>query len=111
MFGGEFTDANALSTLLTIEGLLFAALSAALGLSNPGSRIRDLPIPAHALGYLAATFLSLVAFGALMAWWSIFAVDWPCSFRGASIAGTIAFAIVGQPVLAWIVARGLRERP
>jgi sterol desaturase/sphingolipid hydroxylase (fatty acid hydroxylase superfamily) len=105
-----FTDANALATLLTVEGLLFAAVSVALSLSNPGSRVRDTPIAPKTLGYLAATFLSLVAFGALMAWWTIFAVDWPCGFRNSVIALTIGIAIVGQPAFAWAIALGLRTK-
>jgi len=111
MFGGEFTDANALASLLTVESLLFAALSIAASLSVPASRVRALPLPAQVLGLLAAGFLSIVAFGAAMAWWSIFAVDWPNSFRESTVAITLAIAILGQPVFAWGVACGLRFRP
>jgi hypothetical protein len=111
MFGGDFTDANALASLLTVESLLFAALSVAVTLSNPGSRPRDLRVQPVTLGYLAVGFLGLVAFGAFMAWWSIFATDWPCSFRGSVIAGTLALAILGQPLFAWLIASGLRRKP
>jgi hypothetical protein len=110
MFGGQFTNANALASLLTVESLLFAALSLATSLSTPGTRVRDLPLPAPVLGLLAASFLTIVAFGAAMAWWSIFVVDWPRDFRGNAVAIALATAIVGQPAFAWAAARGLRAR-
>jgi len=109
MFGGEFTDANALASLLTVESLLFAALSLAASLSVPGKRVPA--VSPQVLGFLAAGFLSIVAFGAAMAWWSIFAADWPNSFRSSAVAITLAIAILGQPVFAWGVAFGLRPRP
>ncbi|HET9197130.1 MAG TPA: hypothetical protein VFN92_02605 [Solirubrobacterales bacterium] len=107
MFGGEFTDANALSALLTVESLLFATLSVAVSFSKPGSRIPNLPLAPQQLGYFAAGFISIIAFGALMAWWSIFTEPWPCEFRGSVIALAIGLAIIGQPIFAWAIARGL----
>lgn len=110
MFGGEFTDANALSALLTVESLLFATLSVAVSFSKPGNRIPNLPVKPETLGHIAAAFISIIAFGALMAWWNIFVESWPCSFRGSVIALALGLAIVGQPLLAWAIARGLGAR-
>jgi hypothetical protein len=110
MFGGEFTDANALSALLTVESLLFATLGVAVSFSEPGKRVPDLPVQPRTLGLLACGFLSVVAFGALMAWWNIFLDPWPCGFRDTVIACSIGAAIVGQPVFAWAIARGMQSK-
>jgi len=110
VFGGDFTDANALSALLTVESLLLTGLGFAVSLSGPDTRVRDLPVPTFVLGYIATGFLSAVAFGALMAWWNIFVTAWPGDFRGSIIAGSLALAIVGQPLFAWSIARGLRPK-
>ncbi len=110
IFGGDFTDANALASLLTVEGLLFAALSLAASLSTPGSRVRSLPVKAHHLGYIAAGFLTVVAVGAGAAWWTLFALDWPGTFRGDAVAIALAAAIIGQPALSWAAALGLRPK-
>jgi hypothetical protein len=110
MLSNGFTNNDALIALLTVESLVFAALAVAVSFSIPGNRVPDLPAPAWVIGHLAAGFVSVVAFGGLMAWWSIFAVCWPNGFRGAAIGVTLGLAIVGQPVFAWIFARGLRAQ-
>ncbi len=110
MFGGEFTDANALSALLTVESLLFATLGVAVSFSQPGQRVPNLPVKPQTLGLLACGFLSVVAFGAFMAWWNIFTNPWPCGFRSMVISCAIGIAIVGQPIFAWAFARGMQAK-
>jgi hypothetical protein len=100
----------ALGTLLTVESLLFAALSVAVSLSAPTSAIRNLRIEPRALGSIASTFLSVVALGAFLCWTGIFLDDWPSNWRGSLIAFITAAAIVGQPIFAWVIARGLGRR-
>ena len=72
--------------------------------------MRSLPVQAHTLGFIAAGFLSIVAVGAGAAWWTLFALDWPGSFRGDAVAIALAAAIVGQPGLAWAAAFGLKPK-
>jgi len=107
---GEFTEVNAFTALLTAESLFFAVLSVVVSLSRPGRDVPDLPVRAINLGYAAVGFLAIVALGALAAWWGIFAHDWPCSLRGNAIAAAIALAVVGQPIFAAIIVRGLRSK-
>jgi hypothetical protein len=105
-----FSNNDALVALLTAESLVFAVLAVAVAFSVPGNRIPNLRLPAWGVGYLAAGFVSIIAFGALMAWWSIFVKSWPHGFRGGAVAVALAMAIVGQPLLAWTIAPGLRAK-
>lgn len=106
----KFTNSDALMALLTVESLVFAALGVAVSFSMPSNRIPHLSVKVWVLGYLAALFVSIVAFGALMAWWSIFVPHWPSGFRARTVATTLCLAIVGQPGLAWLIAPGLRTK-
>jgi hypothetical protein len=107
-----FTNANALATLLTTEGLLFAALGLAANLSEAGKRrLPKLPVPGAILGGAAVAVLAVVALGAVAAWTRIFVCEgFPGSFTGAVIAGTLLLAIVAQPVLATLLGLGLRKQ-
>jgi ABC-type uncharacterized transport system permease subunit len=110
LFSGGYSDAMALGTLLTVESLLFASISVAVGLSAPGGAIRNLQVSPRALATAAACFLGLVAVAAFLCWTGVFIDHWPANWRGALIAFIIAGAIIGQPVLAWIIARGIGQR-
>jgi hypothetical protein len=110
IFSGDYTDAMALSTLLTVESLLFAALSVAVGLSGPTAAVRNLQISPRALGMIVAAALGFVALGGFLCWTGIFLDSWPCDIRGALVALIIAGAIIGQPIVAWVIARGLGRR-
>ena len=104
-----FTEVNALATLLTTEGLLFAALGLAANLSSVGDRrLRRLPVPGKVLGGAAIVVLAVVALGAVVAWGRIFLCDFPGSVDGAIIAAALLIAIVAQPVLATLLGLGLR---
>lgn len=105
-----FTNNDALVALLTVESLSFAALAVAVSFSIPSSRVPNLPISVSTIGYIAAAFVTIIAFGALMAWWSIFLTCWPSDFRSQAIAVTLGLAVVGQPVFAWAIARGLKPK-
>jgi hypothetical protein len=85
-------------------------LAVAVAFSVPGNRIPNLRLPAWWVGYLAASFVSIIAFGGAMAWWSIFVISWPHGFRGGAVAVALGLAIVGQPSLAWLIAPGLRAK-
>lgn len=110
MTAPAFTDANALAVLLTAEGLLFAALSVSVSLSNVGNRPRKMDMSPYAMGIVAATVIAVIAFGAFAAWWEIFVPDWP-SGRGRSVfAVAILVAIVAQPAMTVLIARSLRVK-
>jgi len=109
--GDQFTFANALATLLTTESLLFAALALAANLSTPGGRrIRDLPVSGEALGAASVAVLALVAVGAVTAWGNIFLSPFPGRLDEIVICVSLLVAIVAQPVLATLLALGLRTR-
>src|SRR5689334_10793382 len=104
----EFTNANALSTLLTTEGLLFAALALAVNLLTPSRRPPKLPVPAKLIGYFAAGVLVVVAIGAAFAWGQIYTGGHLRDFSSVVEAGSMLVAIAAQPVLAVLLALGLR---
>jgi hypothetical protein len=81
IFDGQLTDAAAFSTLLTVESLLFAALSAAAALAGPQSQLRNMVVSAKVLGWTVAALLSAVAVSAVLMWTSVFAQPWPCDAR------------------------------
>lgn len=105
----SFTYTSALASLLTTEGLLFAALALAVNLSVPGGRrVRRLPVPGPVLGGVAVAVLGVVALGAAAAWGRIFLCDFPSDPSGILIAVALIVAIVAQPVLAIVLGLGLR---
>lgn len=107
--GGEFTLANALGTLLTTESLLFAAFTLAVNLSAPTNRVRRWLIPGPLLVAVAIVALGAVAVGAATAWFEIFVVGgFPKQGAERIIAGAVVGAIVIQPLLAFLLAMGLR---
>jgi len=108
--GPEFGYGDALVALLTLETLAFAALAVAVSFSIPTNRVPDLVVKLPTFGFLAAGFVTLVAFGACVAWMGLFHQDWPHGFYNGVITVVLAVAILAQPVFAWIVAFGLRTK-
>lgn len=109
--GHGFTATNALTTLLTTESLLFAALGLAANLSSVGGpRIRKLPVSGEVLGGAAVLVLSLVAVGAVTAWSKIFLREFTNEWDDIVIAAALLLAIVAQPLLAVLLGLGLRTR-
>lgn len=105
-----FTPSNALTTLLTVESLLFAGIASATALSSTTT----LPISPHAaaralvLGLSAV--LTCVAVGAAFAWSRLFLDDWPQRIDDQVPALCLAVGIIAQPIVAWIVAYLLHRR-
>jgi hypothetical protein len=107
----EFVASDALTTCLTVESLLFAGLGGALaiavstGLPRPG-----LPT-ARLIAWSVFVLLSVVGSGACVAWIDLFlATD---QVRGASEwipRSCILIGALGQPVVAFLVARSMTPR-
>ena len=105
----SFTFTDGLTILLTSETLVFAALAVVVTFALPSNRIPRLPLSVAWMGVLVVLFVALIAFGALMAWWSTFIDHWPAHFQGRAVAVVLAAAIVGQPLFAFLLACGLRN--
>jgi hypothetical protein len=110
MQSSQISDAEALTVLLTAESLILVVLSAAIAFSQPGRRVSALPLSAFHLGLGAVGLLTIVAAGGLLAWIGVYANHWPCSMRQDFIAVAIMAAIVGQPVFAAVIAKGLKAK-
>ena len=107
----EFSSANALTSLLTTESLLFAVFGLTVSLGgSPAARI-DLASPSRALAVVAACVLTLLALGAAVSWVDLFIGHWPGSFARWFPICTIALGIITQPMFAWMFVRSLFRRP
>jgi hypothetical protein len=103
-----FTKASLLSTLLTTEGLLFAALSVSISLSGASLFGSRTVVPPAALACTAAAVLVAVATAAVLAWTDLFlGAHWPGGWNARLEAAALLFAIVGQPVIALFLAVGV----
>jgi hypothetical protein len=106
-----FTSANALTTLLTTESLLFAAFNAGIVLTVPTATVRQItPGQAYALARGCVAVLALVAIAGAVAWCGVFADGWPHSPTRVVEGLGIAVGIAVQPVVAGIVAWSNRPR-
>lgn len=111
LVGRGFPTTTALTTLLTMEGLLFAALGLAATFSSVGGRrLRKLPVSVEVLGAAAISVLTMVAIGALTAWSKIFLRTFPYEWHDIVIAFTLLVAILAQPLIAVLLGLGLRTR-
>ena len=108
--GGQFSDAAAFATLLTVENFLFAALGVALNLSSPQAQLRTMVVSAKTLGYAIAAFLTMIGLAAVLMWTSVFADPWPSDCRGAAVAILVLLTIVGEVVFAWIIALAINPK-
>jgi hypothetical protein len=106
----ELNDPEALAILVTAESLLLAVISVIVAFTRGGRDIPDLPAKPFALGVIATGFLTVIAIGAMAAWWGVFGSNWPCSFRGSIVALTVALAAVTPPIFAGVIAKGLRPK-
>jgi len=101
--------AQALTALLTVESLIFAALGVGVAVTAavPGGRS-----PYLASGKLArriALALTAVAFAAGTAWWQVFMrPTHPHGFFAWSEAIGVAIAVVAQPYFGWRLALGVK---
>lgn len=106
------TDAQALSTLLVVEGFLLAAISLAITLDAPNQvRPRSFRVikPTHIVRG-AACVLVVLAIGAVSAWCQIFTGGEFEGFTRAVIAGALLLAVVVQPVIAVLLAFGSKTQ-
>lgn len=95
-----FTEANALSTLLTTESLLFAVF--AFAFSGPSAIARTMKVGfSRGIARVAAATLTFLAAGAAVAWIDLFLGAWPASFVDWFPIVAIAAGIVAQPFFAW----------
>jgi protein-S-isoprenylcysteine O-methyltransferase Ste14 len=104
------TYAQALPLLLTTEGFLLAVISLATALGAPGRRrVARTPMSPAAIAGLAAGLAVVVSVGALTIWIAMFTGDDWMPFPSIVMAGAILAAIVAQPVIAVMMAMGLRS--
>jgi hypothetical protein len=104
------SDTQALSTLLTLSSFLLAVLSAIAALSTPGrNRLAKLDVTPVRLAYLVTGLVATVSLGAGSAWSGIYIGGGELlPIREVLIAAVLLAAILSQPILALLVARGLR---
>src|SRR5256885_6415692 len=95
-----FSAAQALTLLVTMESLLFAGLNVGLALAIPVAGGRNISrAGAHRLAAFALGALTIVAAGAILAWWQVFADAWPGSALRVIEAVAVLIGIAAQPVL------------
>jgi hypothetical protein len=103
-----FSKANTLSSLLTTEGLLFAALSISVSLAASSTFGPKTIVAPSMLAFIAAGVLTVVASAAVLAWTDIFAgSSWPAGWNARLEALALLFAILVQPLVALVIAVGI----
>jgi hypothetical protein len=97
---------QALSSLLTVEGLLLASLAVMASLSSPTRTGRPLPTRAHTAAVVVSLAITLVAMGAAVLVRRLY-IDMP---HGADpwVAGPLLVGVIVQPLFAWWITKGLR---
>jgi len=105
-----FTPSNALTTLLTVESLLFAGVAAATSLSSTTTLAVSPQWIARALALGVTVVLTTVAIGAAFAWSRLFLGSWPSRLDEQLPVICLAVGIAAQPIVAWTVVRLLYRR-
>jgi hypothetical protein len=105
-----FTTSNALTTLLTVESLLFAGLAAATSLSSSSGLAVSPQSAARVLALGVALVLTAVAVGAGCAWARLFAHAWPSRLDEQIPLVCLLLGITAQPVVAWTAVRLIYRR-
>lgn len=106
-----FTDAQALTTFLSVEGFLLATVSLAVSLGTPGrKRVPNLPFRPATIAMMAGCLSAVVALGGLFAWAGLYGQGSLLPFRELWIAATLLAAVVLQPCLAIVLAMGARAK-
>lgn len=104
------SDAQALTTFLTVEGFLLATVSLSVSLGAPGLRRQaPLPVPASHLAMGAAYLSILVGFAGVAAWVGIYGEGVILPPRQLSIAIVLLGAVIAQPAIAFLLALGTRK--
>lgn len=106
-----FSDVQALTTFLSIEGFLLATVSLAVTLGAPGRRRpAALPLPAHHIAYGAAGLSVFVGTGGVAAWLGLYGQGTLLPLQQLWIAIVILVAVLAQPVLAVLLSMGSRAK-
>jgi hypothetical protein len=103
---------DALTTLLTTESLLLVVVGFAITFAAPGqNRVPNLPISAKCLATIAVFVLAAVGAGAGIAWSELFLPKFPSDPSNQVIACSLLLAIAAEPILAALLALGMRAKP
>lgn len=105
------SQGTSLGVLLSVEGFLLAAITLTVTLAAPDQtrQPRHPRLNPEVLRFGAVAALWLVGVGAVVTWASIFTGG---DYRGAVVAveaGALLVAVVGQPVLALLLALAARR--
>jgi hypothetical protein len=102
------TKFGLMTTLLTTESLLFAALSVGLSLAAAAPFGRAVAVRPGVLALAAAAVLTFVGVAAVLAWCDLFlGAHWPKGSDGQIEAIALLCAIIAQPVFAGVLAIGI----
>lgn len=105
------SDSQVLSTFLTVESFMLAVLGLIATLAAPGrKRVPALPVKPHRLVLGVAILISMFASGALLAWAGLYVGGAWRPLRESAIAVILLVAVFAQPIVAVIVALGVRPR-
>jgi len=107
----SLSHGDSLGLLLGVEGFLLAAITLAIALGAPDQTRQPLYVwlNAEMLRFGAVAVLVIVSLGAGAAWASLFVGG---KYQGLAVAfeaGALLVAIVGQPVLALLLALAARR--
>jgi HD-GYP domain-containing protein (c-di-GMP phosphodiesterase class II) len=100
---------EALTSLLTVEGLLFATFGIAIGLSASTQASKSLTPLSRQLATAGAIVLTLIGLTAGVEWWESFVAGHEVNVALIAVALGTAVGIVAPPGLAWLVVRALRD--
>jgi hypothetical protein len=107
MAAAEFNASDALIALLTVESLLFALFSVAIGLgASSGTVAGSLT---RGLANAGAVVLTILAVGSGTAWVDVFARSNAAThgFSEWCPAVALALGLAVQPAFAWVIARNV----
>lgn len=106
-----FSDVQALTTFLSVEGFLLATVSLAVTLGAPGRRRpAALPVPATFIALGAAWLSVLVGTGGVAAWMGLYGQGSLLPLQQLWIAVVMLAAVLAQPVIAILLALGSRVK-
>lgn len=96
-------------TLLTVESLLFAALSVGVALAETTEFGRPLPTSAAFYAGSIAFVITLLAAGAGAAWFGAYTAPGPSGVQEIVAASAIAVGILAEVVFAWWIVLAVRD--
>lgn len=105
----SFSAESGLTTLLTVESLLFATFGIAIGLSSATQGARSLLPLSRQLAMAGAVVLTLLAITAGIEWWDSFIPGNYVSIAMVAEAVGTAIGILAPPCFAWLIACTLKQ--